>query len=345
MGAAGKSADVLAALRRLFAAIWSFLQVFLAPLFGQSVRFQSGRRVTIVNQLAEGGFSFVFVARESGSGKRVALKKMICQDDEAKESARHEAEMHRKFQHDNLLPLVDSSFEPHPGVPSWENCWFVFPLCDCSLRDEITRRVLGEELIPWGAEEFLKMIRGVCSGLLEMHRQGIAHKDLKPENVVLRKDASGAVGTPILMDFGSCSAAEIPLKSRRDAAREVDLAAQLCTMQYRAPELFDAPSEGVLSYAKADVWSLGATVYCCLFGYSPFEVEFEEKPPCKPRQVDSGHLRVISGVPWPRGGPIVVPVPMREVIPWVLTVDPGKRPGVQEVLDRLGRAPATFDIV
>ena len=52
-----------------------------------------------------------------------------------------------------------------------------------------------------------------------------------------------------------------------------DRAAQHSTISYRAPELFDVASDAVLD-TRTDVFSLGCLLYCCLYGYSPFECEF-----------------------------------------------------------------------
>merc|ERR1712048_729190 len=154
------------------------------------------------------------------------------------------------------------------------------------------------------------------------------------ENILLQGEG---VGTPILMDFGSCGNAEVPIAGRRDAVRESESAAQLCTMQYRAPELFDVPSAvGTLSYALADVWSIGCTGYCCVIGYSPFEVEFDAPPSCRPRQVDTGHRRVLAAVNWPKAGPrSSTPDWFKDDLGWVLTVDPKQRPTIRQVLERL----------
>merc|ERR1712048_7782 len=144
------------------------------------------------------------------------------------------------------------------------------------------------------------------------------------------------------MDFGSCGNAEVPISGRRDAVRESELAAQFCTMQYRAPELFDVPSNiGTLSYALADVWSFGCAGYCCFIGYSPFEVEFDPPPSCRPRQVDTGHLRMLAAVNWPKAGPRSgTPAWLKDDLHWILSVDPKNRPTIRQVLERLLRAPA-----
>jgi len=335
------------ALASLAAGLRALIQGLVTRFFTEPVQFPSGRKVTPIKLLAEGGFSFVYSATELSTGRQFALKKMICQDSEAKTSARDEAEVHEKFSHRNLLPIEDKLFQRHPTNQSWEICWFVFPLCSCSLRDEITQQVLyeqiGKERVPglWGLSKVVHLMSGVCCGLQEMHRQGVSHRDVKPENVLLQlEDGASPPGRPVLMDFGSCGRAEVHVRSRREALQETETAARLCTMQYRAPELFDVPSDsGVLSYALADVWSAGCTLYCCMLGYSPFEVEYDQQ--ARPRQVETGHLRALAPIPWPREGPReTVPAWFKELVRGILAVNPKDRPPIGQVLQHLSNAPS-----
>ena len=72
------------------------------------------------------------------------------------------------------------------------------------------------------------------------------------------------------MDLGSAAPVPTRITSRRMALEVADEAASKCSAPYRAPELFEPPSEGVLD-ESVDVWSLGATLYAMAFGWSPFE--------------------------------------------------------------------------
>ncbi|KAM0748389.1 Pkinase-domain-containing protein [Meredithblackwellia eburnea MCA 4105] len=93
-----------------------------------------------------------------------------------------------------------------------------------------------------------------------------AHRDIKPANVMIADDGV----TPILMDFGSALPARIPIPNRTIALTQQDLAAEQCSMAFRAPELFDVKTNTTLT-ESVDIWSLGCTLFCMAYGYSPFE--------------------------------------------------------------------------
>ena len=70
----------------------------------------NGRTFRVIRQLAEGGFSFVYLV-ESG-GEKYALKKVLCQLPEQAEQARWEIKVHESIEHPNCMPLIDTCVEP-----------------------------------------------------------------------------------------------------------------------------------------------------------------------------------------------------------------------------------------
>jgi serine/threonine kinase 16 len=113
-----------------------------------------------------------------------------------------------------------------------------------------------------------------------------AHRDIKPGKCIViqccrRADSQGNImiaddgRTPILMDLGSLATSPIPITSASQAIAVQDEAAEHSTMPYRAPELFDVRTDTVVDTA-VDIWALGATLYACLVGKSPFEARSEE---------------------------------------------------------------------
>ena len=133
----------------------------------------------------------------------------------------------------------------------------------------------------------------MLQGILQFHQHSPpwAHRDIKPANVLL-----GPGDLPVLMDFGSTAIARKKINTRQEALLLQEDAAQNCSMPYRAPELFDVPSSCDID-ERTDVWSLGCTLYALLFGYSPFECEFDAAG--RARVVECSALRVLNPPPWP----------------------------------------------
>ncbi len=113
------------------------------------------------------------------------------------------------------------------------------------------RRQMG---VPMPAEEALSLVRQAALGLAAVHRRGIVHRDVKPENFLLR-----SCGTLVLADFG-VAARQGDSEARASAGQLVG------TLCYAAPEQV----QGNAPDASADVYGLGVVFYEMLCGHPPF---------------------------------------------------------------------------
>ncbi|KAG5184925.1 Serine/threonine protein kinase/TGF-beta stimulated factor [Tribonema minus] len=309
---------------RMWASLWWLLGAVWGALGFTSQNWitltAGGTRVAVdAEPLAEGGCSFVYMARDAVSGKEYALKKVLCQTMEQKDLAEAEIRRHRAFNHPNLMPILDWGFREAGSLGS--AAYMLFPyMAGGTLRDLINRRTLTGLI---SEQEVLVIFQGVCRGVHELHsaRPPLAHRDIKADNVMLQLD-----GTPVLMDFGSMVPADRG-KNRSEALLVQDEAAQYCTVSYRAPELFDVASSAVID-ARTDVWSLGCLLYALAFGYSPFECEFTSFD--QPRVVECSFLRVIGPITWPKKPRFSSG--LCDLIKWILNQDPQQRPQVDGVL-------------
>ena len=120
------------------------------------------------------------------------------------------------------------------------------------------------------------------------------------------------------MDLGSVARARVEVTSRRAALSLQESAAQLCTAAYRAPELFEVPSECTID-ERTDVWSLGCMLYAMAFGDSPFDGSA--------LAAVSGRLRFPNGHRYSEN--------FCGLISWILQVDPSQRPFIGQILERL----------
>jgi serine/threonine kinase 16 len=140
-------------------------------------------------------------------------------------------------------------------------------------------------------------------------------------NVLISDDGE----TPILMDFGSACAARIKIDTRQEALQQQDLAAEQCTMPYRAPELFDVKT-GTLLDEKVDIWSLGCTLFAMAYGQSPFEVNLDQGGSVA-LAVLNNQYKIPENSNYSKD--------FNETIQWMLTANPATRPTIQEVIAKL----------
>ena len=121
-------------------------------------------------------------------------------------------------------------------------------------------------------DEIRPMIRDVVLGLEYLHFQGIIHRDIKPGNLLIAND-----GTVKISDFGVSHLAKMDEKGNLLPENDVDLAKTAGSPAFFAPELCQFDSEKPRVITKAiDVWALGVTLYCLLFGREPFPGVYRE---------------------------------------------------------------------
>ncbi|SPC67541.1 related to Prk1p [Ustilago sp. UG-2017b] len=155
-----------------------------------------------------------------------------------------------------------------------------------------------------------------------------AHRDIKPGNVMIADDGK----TPVLMDFGSTIKARVHIKTRKDAVAHQDLAAERSSMPYRAPELFDVPTDTMLTEA-VDIWSLGCLLYALAYLHSPFETTQTIE------QGGSIAMAVLNGsYKTPPSGEDPYSGKTREIIKRCIQVKPEDRPAIDEVIELTGAA-------
>ncbi|GME48939.1 hypothetical protein GTA08_BOTSDO00942 [Neofusicoccum parvum] len=104
-----------------------------------------------------------------------------------------------------------------------------------------------------------KAFRDTVSGLEYLHYQGVIHRDIKPANLLQARD-----GHIKISDFG------VSYLGHVDEA--IELAKTVGTPAFYAPELCqtDADQDALPVTGQIDVWALGVTLYCLVFGRVPF---------------------------------------------------------------------------
>ena len=313
----------LGALRRWLAGLALLVRALLrrahALLFARSV-LVNGRAFALRRVLAEGGCSLVYLATDA-AGRRFALKQILSDAPEGRAAAREEAAAHRAAVHANVAVLADAGFERR--ADGKEVASLVFPLFEAGTAQDAIGRALsafasgagagagaGAGGAPHHAQAFseasvLALGLGVARGLQALHASGRAHRDVCPRNVLLRGPAGAALpiaalapASAVLTDLGSCAPARVRIATRTDALRLIEEAATKSSMPYRAPELFSVdPGCDDVSGEATDTFSLGATLFACAFGLSPFESSRGDDG--RLRVAEPSHLRTLGPVAFP----------------------------------------------
>eukprot|EP00045_Choanoeca_perplexa_P003646 m.32442 g.32442 ORF g.32442 m.32442 type:complete len:304 (-) comp12151_c0_seq2:41-952(-) len=289
-----------------------------------------GRHVVVKKRLGEGGFSYVELVHEPATSSVFAMKRMGCTDDDELEAANREIAMYREFNHPNLIRVIDHDVVDSKVEPGAHEVCALFPAYQKgSLQDMIEAHRSDGSSIP--EPMILRYTKDVCIALKHIHEhqpQGYCHRDVKPANVLLSDQDE-----PILMDFGSMTKATLEIKSRQEAIRQQDIAAEHSSLPYRAPELIDVASQCTLT-TKTDVWAIGVMLYALAYHDTPFE-----------RLVMNGGslpLAIAQGkITYPSDNTTYTDE-FRQLIESLVVVDPDLRPSMSQVIESITALLRTY---
>jgi len=190
--------------------------------------------------LGRGGQAEVYPARDKRNGDRVALKRLIEQNEESIARMKKEIEVQRSITHPNVMPIFD--YSDH-------YCWYTMP---------IATKVLGKLQTPIDEESLFAIVKDCAQGLLASHSLGYIHRDLTPNNIFLLSDNRGERW--VISDWGL-----VRQHGKTTVVRTLP-SQEFGTAGFAAPELWtDAHSAD----CRADVYSLGRVVAWCLTGQWP----------------------------------------------------------------------------
>jgi serine/threonine-protein kinase len=206
----------------------------------------------VLKPLGAGGMGEVFLAYDERLDRRVAIKRIRSgagSTPERRERFRREARLAAKLNHPSIVHIYDVLTEGDESYIVMEH-----------VEGTNLRRLLDDGPLP--VEEVVALARDVAEGLAEAHRQGIVHRDLKSENVLVTPE-----GRAKIADFG--------IAKRVLAGTDGDsLTADgrvLGTFRTMSPE----QARGEPVDFRSDLFSLGVLLYEALAGQSPFAAENE----------------------------------------------------------------------
>lgn len=200
----------------------------------------------IEKTIGEGGMATAYLSVQESLGRLAVLKVLNTSNRDSKENVErflNEGRIVASLNHPNIITIYDIGIAED----------FMYISMEYIEGGDLRQRLKH----PISALEALEIIKKICSGLDIAHRKGIVHRDVKPGNILFRKN-----GEPLLTDFGIA----------KRLTMEHDLTSTgvfLGSPNYMAPEQAeDGPIDG-----RADIYALGVIFYEMLTGQKPYRSE------------------------------------------------------------------------
>ncbi len=221
--------------------------------------------------LGRGGMGHIYVVRHLQLEKPFALKMLhphLIESPHLAERLRIEAQAMARLGHGNVVKVIDF-WTDDEGVP----CLVMELLEGRNLGAEVFERdrIPAPEVIDWGCQ--------ALSALVAAHEIGVVHRDIKPENLFLHQP-SGKARVLKVLDFGVARVIEDYSDVTPEALASPTLTGtRIGSRRYMSPE----GVRGERVDPRADIYSLGLTLYVALVGSNPFDGGAGEEvvPPSK----------------------------------------------------------------
>ncbi len=257
-------------------------------------------RYELLSTLGKGGMGVVYLARDQQLDEDVALK--VLRPDVMKEDPtlldrfKQEIKLARRITHRNVLRTHD--FGEAAGTPYISMEY----LEGVTLKDLIR----SKGALPIGVG--LRIAKQMCQGLEAAHAQGVVHRDIKPQNMLILPET----GDLKIMDFGIARVSEVKAGTAPGASGLTTAGTVMGTPDYIPPE----QAQGMPADFRSDIYSLAVVLYEVFTGRLPFNGDTV-------MQIVLAHIR--NPPPPPRTVNDHIPVALEEVILRGLQKEPAQR--------------------
>jgi serine/threonine protein kinase len=285
----------------------------------QQVQIETLGRHRVLRRLGRGGMGEVWLCEDQRLNRQVAVKTLPARNQQDKayvQRFEHEAKAAAALHHPHILPVHDYGQQELPNGSMLT--YIVMPyISGGSLAERVSYYTRQRRLMP--AEEALAFLTQMAEAIDYAHKQHIIHRDIKPDNMLLRDE-----NWLLLADFGI--ARMVSSESRESGDQPLTTANRgLGTPEFMAPEQARGRAE-----MTSDNYSLAVIAYLLLTGRLPFQGD---------TAIETVMQHVIETPTAPRQlNPFLSPA-CEEILLQGLAKDPGQRPAlVQEFVTQLGRA-------
>lgn len=213
-----------------------------------------GSKYRLEQLLGEGGMGSVYAARNTATGKRVAIKclhREVANSSEAGQRFMREAKASARIRHPNVVDVYD--------IVSEDGALYL--VMEMLEGEPLSSLMAGPAT---GLPDFIRVLIAAMRGVAAAHREGVIHRDIKPENIFLAREGDSGQIVPKVLDFGISK-----VSGTQDVALTATGAA-LGTALYMSSEQLHGARD---LDARADVYAFGVILYQAVTGRAPFEAE------------------------------------------------------------------------
>jgi tetratricopeptide (TPR) repeat protein len=249
-----------------------------------------GNRFEILQLLGEGGMGAVYKAHDRELERDVALKLIrteLARNPEILQRFKQELILARQVTHRNVIRIFDlGQADGHKYITM-------------EYLEGLDLRAVLRDKGKLPPEEAAKIILQICRALEAAHAEGVIHRDLKPQNIML--DANGRA---YVMDFGIARSAYLPGMTQTGAL--------VGTPEYMSPE----QAKGEKLDERSDLFSLGVILYELLIGQSPYHSDTPLATLWRRIQEKAKPLTELDPT---------IPKPLSDIVGKALEIDPNNR--------------------